>query len=75
MPVNKQNYACVLPGMHLSDSFATTDAVSAVAKDQSAGMRALVVAAGILSSPNPNNNLKNIVRYRRKHQQDLNQKP
>jgi hypothetical protein len=54
--------------------FATTDAVSAVAKDQSVGMRALVMA-GILSSPTPTSNWKNIVLYRRKHQQDLGEKP
>jgi hypothetical protein len=58
--------------MRWSDSFASTDAVSAGAKDQSAGMRAL---AGILSSPNPTRNLENIVLYGRKHQQDLSEKP
>jgi hypothetical protein len=31
--------------------------------------------AGILSSPNPTGNWKNIVLYRRKHHQDVNEKP
>lgn len=74
MPVNKRKYASVLPDKPWSDSFATTDAVSVVAKDQSVGMRALVVT-GILSSPNATSDLKNTVLSRLKHQQDSNEKP